>query len=34
MFEFLFVMAVAIVIVAPLAWALEKFIQYVWKVED
>lgn len=31
MFEFLFLMACAIVIVVPIAWALEKFIEWVWK---
>jgi hypothetical protein len=34
MFEFLFVMACAIVIVAPLAWVLEKVISFIWKVEE
>lgn len=34
MFEFLFLMAAAIAIVAPIAWVLEKFINWVWRCDD
>lgn len=32
-FEFLFLMAAAIAIVIPLAWVLEKLINYIWRVK-
>ena len=34
MFEFLFLMACAIAIVAPLAWVREKIIGYIWRIDD